>query len=66
MNSEDGPSYVKIGSTQPVAAKDYKCDSCTKPIVKGEKHCKHIYKDEDDKLISARYHLVCPWEQDQP
>lgn len=58
------PAHVELSNTTPVAAKDYKCDCCNVPITKGTKHRKHVFRnDEDDgKIVSARYHIICPWE----
>lgn len=63
LQDYDPPIYTEIGTSQPKAKKEYKCDCCTVNIKIGEKHRKMVIKDEDGKLIQARYHFICPWEQ---
>ena len=61
----DAPVFDKIGASQPKARKEYKCAHCTTMIKVSEKHNKHFIKDEDGKVFSERFHLICPWELEQ-
>ena len=49
-----------ISSTRPVAKRVYICADCGKPILKGQKHYKNIYKlGKDDTLRWYRTHIEC-------
>lgn len=64
----DVPAIREISKTQPIAAKEYPCCMCSKPILKGTKHNKHVIINDDmgGKLEQIRFHLVCPWEVEHP
>lgn len=58
----EAPCITDLGHTQPVAAKDHPCAGCRHPIVKGTRHDKIVYRDDEvtpPKVITARFHFHC-------
>jgi len=56
----DAKAIHHISSTRPIAKKEYTCQCCNKPILKGQKHFKFVYKvGKDDKIRWERSHLHC-------
>jgi hypothetical protein len=56
---EPEPDPINIlDVSQPIANKDYACWHCGQPILRGIRHTKVVYT-EDDKFKSIRYHIFC-------
>lgn len=62
---DDLPLITRISEAAPVAAKEHRCIVCGQAILRGERHNRFVYRDDDARdrrtaLRAVRYHLVCP------